>query len=63
MDLTKRVNAWLATIKHDTVVVSHGGVSRALRGSVVPVSRDEVPRLKVPQDRILMLRRGFMDWL
>lgn len=61
-DLTERVSAWLATIERDTVVSSHGGVSRALRGAVVPVPREEVPRLKVPQDRVLILRRGFMDW-
>lgn len=62
-DLTARVNGWLSTIERDTVVSSHGGVSRALRGAVVPVPREEVPRLQVPQDRILILRRGFMEWL
>jgi broad specificity phosphatase PhoE len=62
-DLTARVSDWLATITRDTVVSSHGGVSRALRGAVVPVSREEVPRLKVPQDRVLVLRPGSMDWL
>ena len=62
-DLTVRVNAWLSGIERDSVVSSHGGVSRALRGAVVPVARAEVPRLPVPQDRILVLRRGFMGWL
>ena len=61
-DLTKRVNDWLESVERDTVVSSHGGVSRALRGAVVPVAREDVPRLKVPQDRVLILRRGFMDW-
>lgn len=62
-DLTLRVNGWLETVERDTVVSSHGGVSRALRGAVVPVNRAEVPRLAVPQDRILVLRRGFMGWI
>jgi broad specificity phosphatase PhoE len=62
-DLTARVSAWLATVTRDTVVSSHGGVSRALRGAVVPVDRAEVPRLAVPQDRVLVLRRGSMSWL
>lgn len=62
-DLTVRVNDWLDSIERDSVVVSHGGVSRALRGAVVPVPRADVPRLPVPQDRVLVLRRGFMDWL
>ena len=61
-DLTKRVNDWLETVERNTVVSSHGGVSRALRGAVVPVPREDVPRLKVPQDRVLILKRGFMDW-
>ena len=61
-DLTKRVNDWLETVERNTVVSSHGGVSRALRGAVVPVPREYVPRLKVPQDRVLILKRGFMDW-
>jgi broad specificity phosphatase PhoE len=62
-DLTVRVKGWLDTVTRDTVVASHGGVSRALRGAIVPVPREEVPRLKVPQDRILVLRAGSMDWL
>ena len=62
-DLTLRVAEWAATIDRDCVVSSHGGVSRALRGVVVPVPRDDVPRLMVPQDRVLVLRRGSMDWL
>jgi broad specificity phosphatase PhoE len=62
-DLTHRVSGWIKTVTRDTIVSSHGGVSRAVRGAVVPVPREEVPRLKVPQDRILVLRVGSMDWL
>lgn len=62
-DLTQRVAEWLETVERDTVVASHGGVSRALRGAVVPVPRAEVPRLPVPQDKVLVLRRGEMAWL
>ena len=62
-DLTHRVSGWLETVKRDTIVSSHGGVSRAVRGAVVPVAREEVPRLKVPQDQVLILRRGSMEWL
>lgn len=62
-DLTLRIEDWVSGITRDSVVTSHGGVSRALRGAVVPVPREDVPRLKVPQDRVLVLRRGYMDWL
>jgi broad specificity phosphatase PhoE len=62
-DLTRRLDDWLQTLDRDCVVSSHGGVSRALRGLVVPVARDDVPRLKVPQDQVLVLRQGSMEWL
>ena len=62
-DLTTRTTAWLATVTRDTVVSSHGGVSRALRGAILDIERSEVPRLKVPQDRVLVLHRGAMSWL
>lgn len=62
-DLTRRIAGWLASVERDVVVASHGGVSRALRGAVVPVAKADVPRLPVPQDRVLILRRGQMDWL
>jgi len=62
-DLTLRIQDWLQSVERDVVVASHGGVSRALRGAVVPVPRSEVPRLPVPQDRVLILRRGSMEWV
>ena len=62
-DLTHRIEDWVSGITRDSIVTSHGGVSRALRGAVVPVPREDVPRLSVPQDRVLVLRRGYMDWL
>jgi probable phosphoglycerate mutase len=62
-DLSIRIRSWLDTVDRDTIVASHGGVSRALRGLVVPVDRSEVPTLAVPQDRIIVLRRGSAEWL
>ncbi len=62
-DLTQRIDDWLETVDRDVVVASHGGVSRALRGTVFPVPKSEVPRLMVPQDRVLILRRGHMEWI
>jgi broad specificity phosphatase PhoE len=62
-DLTHRVSGWIKTVTRDTIVASHGGVSRAVRGAIVPVPREDVPRLKVPQDRVLVLRTGSMEWL
>jgi broad specificity phosphatase PhoE len=62
-DLTARAVAWLAATARDTVVVSHGGVSRVLRGHILDLDVATVPRLDVPQDRILILRGDGIDWL
>lgn len=61
-DLDARTGAWLAGVERNTVVTSHGGVSRTLRGRVLGLDVREVPFLEVPQDRILMLRRGSIEW-
>lgn len=62
-DLTDRARSWLDGITRDTVVVTHGGITRALRGLTVGIPTDKVPTLKVPQDRVLVLRDGTMGWL
>jgi probable phosphoglycerate mutase len=62
-DLMARTLPWLAGIARDTVVVSHGGVSRVLRGHILGLDVATVPRLDVPQDRVLVLRRDGIDWL
>jgi broad specificity phosphatase PhoE len=62
-DLMARALPWLATITRDTVVVSHGGVSRVLRGHILSLDVATVPGLDVPQDRVLILRRDGIDWL
>jgi probable phosphoglycerate mutase len=62
-DLMERTLPWLASIARDTVVVSHGGVSRVLRGHILGLDVAAVPRLDVPQDRVLILRRDGIDWL
>jgi probable phosphoglycerate mutase len=62
-DLTARTLPWLAAITRDAVVVSHGGVSRVLRGHILGLDVATVPRLDVPQDRVLILRRDGIDWL
>jgi probable phosphoglycerate mutase len=57
-----RIVPWLAEIERDTVVVSHGGVSRVLRGHILSLDPAMVPLLEVPQDRVLILRRGSAEW-
>lgn len=62
-DLVRRLAAWLATVERNTVVVSHGGVSRALRWMLVGVDDREIHTLPVPQDRVLVISGGRADWI
>ena len=57
-DLMARAVDWVGTVERDAVVVSHGGVSRVLRGHILGLDPMSVPSLDVPQDRVLVLRRG-----
>jgi probable phosphoglycerate mutase len=62
-DLQERVATWLAGLDRDTIAVTHGGVSRVARGALFGIAPDQVPFLDVPQDKILKLANGAMDWL
>jgi broad specificity phosphatase PhoE len=43
--------------------VTHGGVSRVARGALFGVDVNLVPFLGAPQDKILKLGDGRMQWL
>jgi probable phosphoglycerate mutase len=62
-DLAERTGRWLESLERDAVVTSHGGVGRTLQGLVLGLAPDEVLRLEAPQDRIMVIRRGDIDWL
>ena len=61
--VTARVRDWLDGITCDTVVVSHGNVSRTLRGIVLGLARKDIPRLEVPQDRVLVVSANAAEWI
>jgi len=61
--LSNRIRDWLATVAGDTVVVSHGGVCRVLRGILQNLDPSLTPNLDVPQDRVLVLDGGQARWL
>lgn len=61
--LSERIGGWLSSVEEDVVVASHGAVSRALRGLVIKMDADELARLEVPQDKIMIVRAGSIDWL
>ena len=61
--LAARVRPWLEGVVRDTVCVTHGGVLRAifmLSGTLAPA---EAVMLSIPQDRILRLAGGVLEWL
>lgn len=62
-DLSARTQDWLRSLARPTVVVSHGGISRCLRGLVLALPPAEVPHLPVPQDRIMLIDDGAVEWL
>lgn len=62
-DLLRRTIEWAETLQRDTVIASHGGVSRCLRAYVLGLDRETIPSLESPQDRVLLLDDGRMSWV
>jgi broad specificity phosphatase PhoE len=62
-DLMARSDTWLANVTRDTIVASHGGVSRTVRGRVLDLPPLDMMALPVPQDLVLVLRPGQVSWL
>lgn len=57
-----RVRPWLANLSADTVCVSHGNISRIVRGIVLGLETAVIPKLEVPQDRVLVIRGTEATW-
>jgi probable phosphoglycerate mutase len=61
--LSDRIGAWLATVTRPTVVVSHGGVMRVVRGLLLGIPQAEIPTLEVPQDQFFVWDGSKLDWV
>lgn len=61
-DLMARTCEWLETVTRDTVVTTHGGITRALRTYLLNLDPNYILDLNVPQDRVLIIHRGEMLW-
>ncbi|WP_298813699.1 histidine phosphatase family protein [uncultured Roseibium sp.] len=59
--LSGRIGTWLKTVDRPTVVVSHGGVFRVLRGHLEGLDTKRIPKLDVPQDKVFVWRRGTFE--
>jgi broad specificity phosphatase PhoE len=44
-------------------VVSHGGVSKVLRGLVLQLAATDIASLDVPQDKVLQVTAGNVGWI
>jgi len=61
--LYARVIDWLESVKRDTVVAAHGGVMRCLRRHVEGLDAEDVFKLDAPQDKVMVIRSGVIDWI
>jgi probable phosphoglycerate mutase len=61
--LAARVKPWLDAVAQDTVCVTHGGVIRAIFALTGTLARSEAAILPVPQDRVLRLAGGTLEWI
>ena len=62
-DLEQRCIPWIDALERNTVAVTHGGVSRVIRGALLGLDRRLVPTLEVPQDKVLVLEGATARWL
>ncbi len=60
--MSQRVDDWHRGVHRDSVVVAHGGIMRILQVLVSGKGRSRVLGLPVPQDRIMILRGGKVEW-
>lgn len=61
--VTARVSDWLGTVGRPTVCVAHGGIVRAVFRIVGGLSPEECALMDVPQDHVLRIEDGRLDWL
>ncbi|WP_309083637.1 histidine phosphatase family protein [Chelativorans sp.] len=61
--LAGRVRAWLDEIARPTVCVTHGGVIRTVFHWIGGAAPEEAAEMHIPQDRVLRVENGRLEWL
>jgi len=61
--LAERARAWLKTVKQPTVCVTHGGWLRTVFYLFGALDGCDAANLVIPQDKILKLAHGRLEWL
>lgn len=62
-DLAERIKPWLAEQSGPSVVVSHGGVARALMHLIGGLSEARAPNADIWQGRVLVFSATRFDWV
>jgi probable phosphoglycerate mutase len=62
-ELSARVRPFFEGLAGDTVCVTHGGVIRALFRLAGGLSKDGAAAIEIPQDQVLRMSGGRLDWL
>ena len=62
-DLMQRTLKWLKSVEHDTVIVAHGGTMRTLSAHLLGLDLNRIPVLNAPQDKVMILEAGQLNWL
>jgi probable phosphoglycerate mutase len=60
--LTERIAPVLADLTRDTVIVSHGGVARALLRLLCDLPEKEAPIVDIWQNKVLVFEAGGHVW-
>jgi broad specificity phosphatase PhoE len=61
--LSERVNPFFNALARDTVVVSHGGVARALLAQLCDVPPERAPHLDIWQGRVIVIQHRKYNWI
>lgn len=61
--LMRRVKPWLDALTSPTVCVTHGGIVRVAFVMVEDMPKSKAAALEIPQDRVLKLEDGRLEWL
>lgn len=61
--LAERVGPIFRALERDTVMISHGGVARAVLAVMGCVSKNDAPGMDIWQGRILVISEGRYQWV
>ncbi len=62
-DLMIRCCDWLQGVDRDTLITAHGGTMRTLSAHLAGLDVARVPDLPAPQDKVMVIRDGRVEWM